>query len=302
MTVSHREIKIISERFVPLPKKLKIGIIMSKRTNKKLSDLCELEYETMGGIADGTSFFDFSMINSFADLKDILFNPFLDEWDQNINFDEMDFMRYYSAYMEYILVKFPKPQCDFEAYFGIVVSQFDERSYFLLAKHGKITQIIKATSDHKEYLEEYSGEIDIDAFRKYILDNYYPHPPLSEAEVEAIFQEGESFHLDNQYDKAVTCFKKATLYGHLESLVKLGECYMAGYGVEMNSKLGTELLMKAGVRGSADAYYILGYYSMHGIGDVEQDERRAKKLLKKYSDLCNKDASLLLTCYFGWDN
>ena len=120
--------------------------------------------------------------------------------------------------------------------------------------------------------------------------------------MEAVFREGESFYLDDQYDKAVTCFKKATLYGHLESLVLLGECYLAGWGVEINSKLGTELLMKAGLRGSADAYYILGYYSMHGLGDVEQDERRAKKLLKKSSDLGNKDASLLLTCYFGWDN
>lgn len=275
---------------------------MSKRTNKKLSVIYELEYETMGSIADGTSFFDFSMINSFADLKETIINPFLDEWNQNVNFDEMDFMRYYSSYLEYILVKFPKPQSDIEAYFGMIVSQFDERSYFLLAKHGKGAQIFQVTSNHKEYLEEYQGEIDIDAFRKYILDNYYPHPPLSEAEVEAIFQEGELFYMDDQYDKAVTCFKKTTLYGHLESLVLLGECYLAGWGVEINSKLGTELLMKAGLRGSADAYYILGYYSMHGIGDVEQDERRAKKLLKKSSDLGNKDASLLLTCYFGWDN
>ena len=161
--------------------------------------------------------------------------------------------------------------------------------------------INKYYKKYKEYLEEYQGEIDIDAFRKYILDNYYPHPPLSEAEVEAIFQEGELFYMDDQYDKAVTCFKKTTLYGHLESLVLLGECYLAGWGVEMNSKLGTELLMKAGLKGSADAYYILGYYSMHGIGDVEQDERRAKKLLKKSSELGNGDASLLLTCYFGWD-
>ena len=275
---------------------------MNKRTNKKLSVIYELEYETMGSIADGTSFFDFSMINSFADLKETIINPFLDEWNQDVNFDEMDFMRYYSSYLEYILVKFPKPQSDIEAYFGIVVSLFDERNYFLLAKRGKGSQIFQVTSNHKEYLEEYQGEIDIDAFRKYILDNYYPHPPLSEAEVEAIFQEGESFFLDDQYDKAVTCYKKTTLYGHLESLVMLGECYLAGWGVEINSKLGTELLMKAGLRGSADAYYILGYYSMHGLGDVEQDERRAKKLLKKSSDLGNKDASLLLTCYFGWDN
>ena len=42
---------------------------MNKRTNKKLSVIYELEYEAMGSIADGTSFFDFSMINSFADLK-----------------------------------------------------------------------------------------------------------------------------------------------------------------------------------------------------------------------------------------
>ena len=275
---------------------------MNKRTNKKLSVIYELEYEAMGSIADGTSFFDFSMINTFDDLKETIINPFLDEWNQDVNFDEMDFMRYYSSYLEYILVKFPKPQSDIEAYFGIVVSQFDERNYFLLAKRGKESQIFQVTSNHKEYLEEYQGEIDIDAFRKYILDHYYPHPPLSEAEVEAVFREGELFYMDDQYDKAVTCFKKTTLYGHLESLVLLGECYLAGWGVEINSKLGTELLMKAGLRGSADAYYILGYYSMHGIGDVEQDERRAEKLLKKSSELGNGDASLLLTCYFGWDN
>ena len=68
---------------------------MNKRTNKKMSVIYELEYETMGSIADGTSFFDFSMINSFADLKETIINPFLDEWNQNVNFDEMDFMRYY---------------------------------------------------------------------------------------------------------------------------------------------------------------------------------------------------------------
>ena len=275
---------------------------MSKRTNKKSSVLRELEYETMGAIADGTSFFDFSMINSFADLKETIINPFLDEWNQNVNFDEMDFMRYYSSYLEYILVKFPKPQSDIEAYFGMIVSQFDERSYFLLAKHGKGAQIFQVTSNHKEYLEDYQGEIDIDAFRKYILDNYYPHPPLSEAEVEAIFQEGESYHMDGQYDRAVVCFKKATLYGHLKSLVRLGEYYLSGYGVKMDAKLGTELLMKAGIRGSADAFYILGYYTMHGIGDVEQDERRAKKYFKKSSDLGNEDALILKDCHLGFDN
>ena len=62
---------------------------MSKRTNKKLSVIYELEYESMGSIADGTSFFDFSMINTFDDLKETIINPFLDEWNQNVNFDEM---------------------------------------------------------------------------------------------------------------------------------------------------------------------------------------------------------------------
>lgn len=275
---------------------------MSKRTNKKLSVICELEYETMGSIADGTSFYDFSMINSFADLKETLFNPFLDEWDQDINFDEMDFMRYYSSYLEYMLVKFPKPQYNFEAYYGMIVSQFDERRYFLLAKRGKRTQIFNATSDHKKYLEDYLGKIDIDAFRKYILDHYYPHPSLSEADVESIYQEGESFHLDGQYDRAVDCFKKATLYGHLKSLVRLGEYYLSGYGVKMDAKLGTELLKKAGARGSADAYFILGYSSMHGLGGVLQDDRSAREYFKKSSDLGNEDASFLKDCYLGFDN
>ena len=48
---------------------------MSKRTNKKLSVIYELEYESMGSIADGTSFFDFSMINTFDDLKETIINP-----------------------------------------------------------------------------------------------------------------------------------------------------------------------------------------------------------------------------------
>ena len=270
---------------------------MRKRTKQESCLLREIEYDTFGGIADGTDLIDFSIIDTFDDLKTALYNPFLEEWDQDINFDEMDFMHYYSSYLEYMLVKFPEPQHNFEAYYGIIVSQFDERSYFLLAKRGKNSQIFEVTSNYKEYLEEYQGELDIDAFRKYILDNYYPHPPLSEAEVEAIFQEGESFHLDGQYDRAVACFKKATLYGHLKSLVKLGECYMAGYGVEMNSKLGTELLKKAGARGSADAYFVLGYYSMHGLGDVAQDERSAKEYFKKSSDLGNEDA-LLYSGYY----
>ena len=275
---------------------------MRKRTRQESSALREIEYKTFGGIADGKEFLDYSMIDTFKDLKGTLYNPFLDEWDQDINFDEMEFMRYYSSYLEYMLVKFPKPQHNFEAYYGMIVSQFDERRYFLLAKRGNRTQIFNATSDHKKYLEDYQGKIDIDAFRKYILDNYYPHPPLSEAEVETIFQEGESFHLDGQYDRAVVCFKKATLYGHLKSLVRLGEYYMAGYGVEMKAKLGTELLKKAGARGSADAYYVLGYYSMHGLGDVLQDERSAREYFKKSSDLGNEEASFLKGCYLCFDN
>jgi hypothetical protein len=71
---------------------------MSKRTNKKLNVIYELEYETMGSIADGTSFFDFSMINSFADLKETIINPFLDEWNQDVNFDEMDLIFYTMNY------------------------------------------------------------------------------------------------------------------------------------------------------------------------------------------------------------
>ena len=143
---------------------------MNKRTNKKLSVIYELEYETMGSIADGTSFFDFSMINSFADLKETIINPFLDEWNQDVNFDEMDFMRYYSSYLEYILVKFPKPQSDIEAYFGMIVSQFDERSYFLLAKRGKGSQIYQVTSNHKEYLEEPTSDNKIEYIYNLLLE------------------------------------------------------------------------------------------------------------------------------------
>ena len=56
---------------------------MNKRTNKKMSVIYELEYETMGSIADGTSFFDFSMINSFADLKETIINQLIRRFEGN---------------------------------------------------------------------------------------------------------------------------------------------------------------------------------------------------------------------------
>ncbi len=98
---------------------------MRKRTRQESNALREIEYKTFGGIADGKEFLDYSMIDTFKDLKGTLYNPFLDEWDQDINFDEMEFIRYYSSYLEYMLVKFPEPQHDFEAYYGVIVSQFD---------------------------------------------------------------------------------------------------------------------------------------------------------------------------------
>lgn len=80
---------------------------------------------------------------------------------------------------------------------------------------------------------------------------------------DAWYQQGECLGLMNQWDQAISCYKKAANQGHVDAMYRLGCCYQKGQGTEVEPGLAVKWFRRAAVKGYADAQYSLGecFYS-----------------------------------------
>jgi TPR repeat protein len=98
-------------------------------------------------------------------------------------------------------------------------------------------------------------------------------------------------------DRAVRCFKCAADLDHLQAMVKLGECYEHGVGVEQNPIEAGLQYMKAAEGGSAEAIGHMAACYLKGVG-VEQNISKAIQLYREAAERNDPEGqSGLGSCY-----
>lgn len=89
---------------------------------------------------------------------------------------------------------------------------------------------------------------------------------------------------NEEYSTAITYLVLAAKEGDVTSYVYLGNCYMLGYGTEVDKKKAVNWFEKASNAGIADGKYLLGLAYLHGDG-VEKDVDYAIKLINDAAEL-----------------
>lgn len=103
---------------------------------------------------------------------------------------------------------------------------------------------------------------------------------------EAQFRLGLSYlNSDEQqdYQKAVEYFERASLQGHKEAQFNLGLLYINGFGVHKDYEIAKKYFEMASSGGYALAEFALGLLYMNGIG-VDKDYEIAKKFFGQSCD------------------
>ena len=111
------------------------------------------------------------------------------------------------------------------------------------------------------------------------------------------------YMLDKSPEKIKQAFElltQAAAKNHIKAMVKLGECYYNGLGVEDDYEKAIELWEKAIKENNSDAMYLLGVYRSTGRGffNSGKDWDKALDLWEKASALGHKDASYKLANYY----
>lgn len=110
-------------------------------------------------------------------------------------------------------------------------------------------------------------------------------------EGDAVAQYALALAYENGYSKkvsladAVIWYKKAADGGHLRAMVRLGEMYAVGYGVEAQSdEFAVRYMAKAANYGFPDALHFLGMFATWGVFGVSRDTEKALSVFRLAAD------------------
>lgn len=91
-----------------------------------------------------------------------------------------------------------------------------------------------------------------------------------------LVKQGGQYCEEENYTKAVECFRKAAEMGDAEGQDDLGGMYLYGAGVQQNNQIALIWFRKSAAQGFAEGQYDVGYMYHYGLG-VEQDYNEAYK-------------------------
>ena len=120
---------------------------------------------------------------------------------------------------------------------------------------------------------------------------------MDKKEIEALYQKGYEYQMDEEWTDAAKCYKEAAELGHAKAMEALGEIYIGGWLGEEDHKKGLMWLEKAAELGDADACFALGDYYFHGYGK-KPNKRLAKKWWQKAIDRGHEGAARFYLKYF----
>lgn len=116
-------------------------------------------------------------------------------------------------------------------------------------------------------------------------------------DADALFEQGEQYYDQEEYDKALECYETAANHGVADAMYSLGFCYAYGKGVQQDYNAALYWFHEAVDNGSTKAMYQLGRMYEEGMG-VDLDYVQATEYYRKAAHLGHIDAQLMLgNCY-----
>ena len=111
------------------------------------------------------------------------------------------------------------------------------------------------------------------------------------------FSLGRFFEFNKDMNKAIQLYTLSADQGNADAQLRLGACYVSGYGVEKDMKKSIELYTLSADQGNANAQFGLGSWYSYGYG-VEKDIKKAIHLYTLSADQGNANAQYnLANCY-----
>lgn len=108
-----------------------------------------------------------------------------------------------------------------------------------------------------------------------------------------LVEQGEKYFEQQDYSKAVDCFRRAAEQGDAEGQNTYGGMFFNGTGVEQNHKTAFEWFQKSANQGCVEGQFDLGYCYENGYG-VEKDTKKAIKWYIKAAEQGNNAAVVRL--------
>ena len=110
--------------------------------------------------------------------------------------------------------------------------------------------------------------------------------------VEAVLELGEIYFfgtngVEEDEPRAFALYQQAADEGSIPALRELGNCYIHGYGVDMNETMGMHLLTEAASKGHEESCYELGDYFAQGFNGLPENPKKAVEWFKKMES-CKK--------------
>ena len=110
--------------------------------------------------------------------------------------------------------------------------------------------------------------------------------------VEAVLELGEIYFfgtngVEEDEPRAFALYQQAADEGSIPALRGLGNCYIHGYGVDMNETMGMHLLTEAASKGHEESCYELGDYFAQGFNGLPENPKKAVEWFKKMKS-CKK--------------
>ena len=111
-------------------------------------------------------------------------------------------------------------------------------------------------------------------------------PPKSSAatgndRVEKLLNEGHSYNVNRQYDRAYVCFNEAYSLGSAIAANMLGNYHLEGKGCQRDMEKAVEFYRFAAERNVSFACFALGKASLYGYGGMDQDLHTALQYFEK---------------------
>ena len=126
-------------------------------------------------------------------------------------------------------------------------------------------------------------------------------PEAVASQTESLMDQGEKYFNDQDFEKALECFRQAADAGDLDAYSRVGRCYYQGKGVEKDTNESARWFALGCVAGDPHCYTWMGKSFFHGEG-VEENYEQAAKWFQLAAD--EGDAygysQIARMLYYGW--
>lgn len=109
----------------------------------------------------------------------------------------------------------------------------------------------------------------------------------------SLYTIGDKYYERKEYEKAIPYFRKAITKNSTMAMYKLGILYYDGSGIEKNTALGIEYLIKASQLGNSDAMRSIGWLYEGGRAGYAKDYIKAAEWYQKMIDIAEDDFGLV---------